>query len=181
MKKKGMLAKQAGFRKLTETAVSGLHHLAYSLTLDPEEEIRAALEEEVSDGEPRSLEGMVKEAGDDGLDAAVAEAPVIYHDNRASYRSDAVELPENYKDSGYRSADDDDDYVEVRYAFENAEQKAAGAYETQIEEQVFNNALGLHRWQSYASADEMERVENYKTSLGYAKRFLLYAMKALTF
>jgi len=158
-----------------------LHHQASTLTLDPEEEIRAALEEAVYDREPKSLEGMVKEARDDGLEAAVAEAPVIYQDNSASYSSDTFELPENYKDSGYRSADDDDEDVEVNYASKNAEYEAAKNYETQIEEQVFNNALGLHCGEAYSSADEMERVENYKISLGYAKRFLLYAMKALTF
>ncbi|MEM4246753.1 MAG: hypothetical protein QXR48_04290 [Candidatus Woesearchaeota archaeon] len=156
----------------------GLHQLAYSLTLDPEEEILNALEE--AKGQSR-LEVIVEDDEKAGLEASIAEAPVLYCDNSASYSSDAVELPENYKDSGYRAKNDDYDNVEVRYELEDMEQVTAEAYDKQIDDQVFLNAIGLHYEQTYASADEMERVESYKISLGYAKRFLIYAMKALTF
>lgn len=155
----------------------GLHHLVNSLTLDPEEEILNALEEAKGQGK---LEVIVEEQDKGGLEASIVEVPVLYQENSVSYRSDAVELPENYKDSGYREKNDDDD-VEVEYELENAEQVAAEKYDKQIDNQIFFNAMGLHYEDAYTNADEMERVENYKISLGYAKRFLIYAMKALTF
>jgi hypothetical protein len=156
----------------------GIHYLAYSLTLDPEEEIRGAIDEAKQGG----LEVIVEEEKQ-GIEAAVAETPVLYHDNSASYKSDAVELPENYKDSGYRAADDDDDNVEVNYAFEtdHAQREAEKTYIKEIDAQIVAKMFGLAYEVMYGTAEEMERVENYKQSLGNGVRFLLYDMRALNF
>ncbi len=158
----------------------GLHYLAYSLILDPEEEIRGAIEEVKEQGR---LETIIAEEKTEGIEAAVAEMPVLYHENAASYKSDAVELPENYRDSGYKAPNDDDDYVEVNYAFEtdHAQCEAAKDYVKEIDEQLFANLFGMQNTKAYATAEIRDRVENYKQALGNGIRFLLYDMRALTF
>lgn len=158
----------------------GLHYLAYSLILDPEEEIRGAIEAVKEEGR---LETIVAGEKTEGIEASVAEAPVLYHENSASYKADTVELPENYKDSGYKAPNDDDDDVEVDYAFEtdHAQCEAAKDYVKEIDKQVFANALGISHAPSYSTAEERERMENYKMSLGMGICFLLYDLRAKTF
>jgi hypothetical protein len=157
---------------------NGLHYLAYSLTLDPEQEILGAIEE-VSNS--AGLEKIVKEEPVKGIEAAVEDAPVLYQDNKASYSSEPAELPSNYKDSGYKAAQDDDDEPEVVYNADFAVEEEAKNYVKEIDEKIFANTLGLTSARHYSSAEEQEQAEFYKTSLGFSKRFLLYSMRALTF
>jgi organic radical activating enzyme len=157
---------------------NGLHYLAYSLTLDPEQEILGAIEE-VSNS--AGLEKIVKEAPAKGIEAAVEDAPVIYQDNSASYRSEAAELPSNYKDSGYKAAQDDDDKVDVNYNTDVIIEEKAKEYVKEIDTQIFANTLGFNEERSYSSLNEKQQAEFYKMSLGFGVRFLLYTMRALTF
>ncbi len=151
----------------------GLHSLAYSLTLDPAEEIRSALED-VARKDWRSLDTLLEETPD-GLEAEVQDAPVLTAGNEAQYRTDTVALPENYQDSGYTAADDDGD-AEVSYAHE----ETAERYEHEVKEHVQAQQLKMCHIELYPSAEIAERVENHKVSMGYAMRFLLYAITAAT-
>ncbi|MEM2916532.1 MAG: hypothetical protein QXT19_04205 [Candidatus Woesearchaeota archaeon] len=107
--------------------------------------------------------------------------PVIYSGNEASYRADDVELPSNYKDSEYRAADDDDDEPEVSYSAENYEAEVAKEFDSEISAELLANTLKISNTPLPMNAESAERLENYKISIGYAMRFLLYAIKAATF
>ena len=161
---------------------NGLHYLAYSLTLDPEQEILGAIEEVSKEAFTDSrLEKIVKEAPAKGIEAAVEDAPVIYQDNKASYRSEPAELPSNYKDSGYKAPQDDDDSPEVNYSPDFAVEEEAKEYAKEIDTQIFANTLGFNEERQYSSSDEKQQAEFYKMSLGFGIRFLLYTMRSLTF
>jgi hypothetical protein len=160
----------------------GFHNLAYSLTLDPEQEILGAIEAVSAEAPAGRLEKILGDDPVKGIEAAVDEAPVIYSGNEASYRSDAVELPENYKDSGYRSPKDDDDEAEVVYASPDfAVEEEAKNYVKEIDTQIFANTLGFNLERDYKSSEEKEQAEFYKMSLGFGVRFLMYTLRALTF
>ncbi len=180
MKKEGLFAKPAGFRKLTETAVSGLHYLAYLLTLDPAEEIRGAVEDARSKNwqELPSIDKILEEAPASEIEAAVEQAPVVYKGNEASYRIDAAPVQENYKDSGYKAPSDNDDDAEVSYS---SEQETAKVYDQELDAQMFANVWKQEFKPIYATAEMAERMENYKLSIGLAASFLNYAMKSATF
>ncbi len=147
--------------------------LPYSVAL---EEVRAAVAEASV-----SLDKIIEDEPAKGIEAAVAEAPVIYSGNEASYRSDAAELPGNYKDSGGRAADDDDDEPEVKYSQEDYVVEAAKAFDSEIEAELKANTLKISSIHLAPSAEAAERLETYKISIGYAMRFLLYAIKSATF
>ncbi len=161
---------------------NGLHYLAYSLTLDPEQEILGAIEEVSKEAFTDSrLEKIVKEAPAKGIEAAVEDAPVIYHDNKASYHSEPAELPSNYKDSGYKAPQDDDDKVDVNYNTDVVIEEEAKNYIQEIDEQIFAKAIGFTSERHHSSAEAQEQAEFYKMSLGFGIRFLLYSMRAWTF
>jgi hypothetical protein len=160
----------------------GLHYLAYSLTLDPGEEIRGAIEE-VSKGSSTDsrLEKIVEDAPVKGIEAAVEGAHLLYRDNKASYSSEAAELPPNYKDSGYKAPQDDDDEPEVTYSTDAAVEEEAKSYVKEIDDRIFANTLGLGSERHFLSSQEKQQSEFYRMSIGYAVQFLLYNMRALTF
>ncbi len=157
----------------------GMHSLDYSLALGPEEEIRAAIDEASSGS---SLDKIIEEEPAKGIEAAVAEAPVLYSGNSANYRTDDAELPGNYKDSGGRAADDDDDEAKVSYSQNGSYAlEAAEAFDSEIEAELKANTLKISNTHLAPSAEAAERLENYKISIGFAMRFLLYAIKSATF
>ena len=159
----------------------GLHELAYSLTLDPSEEIRGALADvsTKSWNELQSLDKLVAESMPDGIEAEVADAQVYARGNEASYRSEAVELPLNYRDSGTKAADDDED-AEVSYAFcpDIAWTEARQEYEHEVEKRVEANILKMDFMPVYSSSEMAERVKNYGISIG-SLSFVLYDIKQL--
>ncbi|MEM4240202.1 MAG: hypothetical protein QXK08_03345 [Candidatus Woesearchaeota archaeon] len=158
----------------------GMHYLAYSLTLDPEEEIKGAIED-VKSNEPKSLDNVVNEEST-GLEAAVEDAQVVYRGNDASYRSDAVELPENYKDSRYKSADDDESGQEVSYSFgtDPAMREAAVEYDKEVDGIIRAKILKTRYEEHHVSAEAAERAANYKLIIGKSMSFLLFAIKSAT-
>ncbi len=155
----------------------GLHYLAYSLTLDPAEEIRGALENVASKNwqELQSLDKLLEDTPDpETLEAEVQDVQVYANGSGAQYQTDDAELPANYQHSSYSTPDAEQD---VSYA---GWQEAAEAYEQELDTQVAASIWKMNYTPTYASAEEADRVENYKTSLGWAMRFLLYAIKAAT-
>jgi hypothetical protein len=154
----------------------GMHYLAYSLTLDPKEEILGAIEDAKS--LPDSLDKIVEEEAK-GIE--VEKAPVQYSGNEVSYRIDTVPLSENYKDSGYRAENDDSDDAEVSYALDEAERTAAEAYEKEVEAKILNDKLKIGNVNMYKSAELAERAEIHKICQGAAMSFLMYAIKSATF
>jgi len=162
----------------------GLHELAYSLTLDPAEEIRGALVDVAAKNwqELHSLDKLLGDTAEkDTLEAEVKDASVVMTGNEASYRTDTVRLPENYKDSGYKTAADDDEDAEVDYASHaDGMVQAQKTFEKEIEEKVHFLMLNLAHIKQYTSAEHRERVENHKISLGYAMQFLLTAIQMAT-
>jgi hypothetical protein len=150
--------------------------LQYSVDFYVEEEVRAAVAEASG-----SLDKIIEEEPAKGIEAAVASAPVIYSGNEASYRADAAELPENYKDSGYKAADDDDE-AEVSYSQNDSYVlEAAEEFDSEINAELKANTLKISNTHLPKSAEAAERLENYKISIGFAMRFLLYSIKATTF
>lgn len=154
----------------------GLHELAYSLTLDPAEEIRGALTDVARKSwqELQSLDKLV-DSPVEGLEAEVGDALVYARGSEANYRIEAAELPSNYRDSGYKAADDDDADAEVAYAVE-----AQKTFEKELDDQIHYSMLNLAHVKEYRSAEHRDRVENHKISLGYAMRFFLTAIKMAT-
>lgn len=160
----------------------GLHYLAYSLTRDPAEEICGALAEvSAKSWSELSLDNIVTEALPDGIEAEVADAPVTYQDNTASYRAEAAELPSNYKDSGYKSATDDDD-AEVSYSgnVDVAWEQAAETYEQQLDAKITADILKVGYEKKFVSSEQKERVENYNMVAGFGMNCLLYDIKYAT-
>jgi hypothetical protein len=155
--------------------VEGLHRLAYSLTLDPAEEIRGALESAAQKSwqELRSLDKILEERAD-GIEAEVQDAPVYVRDNGASYRADDVELPENYRHAAYDSPD-----AEVSYSFnpDVAWDEARQLYDAQLDGQAQASILQSKFVPNHKSAEEAERVKNYSISIG-SLSFVLYDIKS---
>jgi hypothetical protein len=161
----------------------GLHYLAYSLTRDPAEEIRGALAEASAKSwsELQSLDKIVEQSLPEGIEAEVADAPVAYEDNGATYQTEAVELPPNYQDSGYNSSTDDDD-ADVSYSgnVDTAWEQAGETYERQVEERVRARILKLGYEERFVSSEQKERVENYTMVVGFGMNCILYDIKAAT-
>jgi hypothetical protein len=160
----------------------GLHELAYSLTLDPAEEIHGAIEQAAAKSwkELPSLDKLLEEPLQaETLDAEVQEAPVKVAGAEAGYRSDTIALPENYQQNPY-SARGDDEEAEVSYQLSPAVNwmDAGAVYEQEIAEKAYARVLKQSHIEIYPTAEIAERVENHKLSLGWAMRFLLTAMKA---
>lgn len=158
----------------------GLHALAYSLTLDPAEEVRGALADAAAKNwqELRSLDKLLGDTAGSELEAEVEDAPVVTTGNEANYRTDAIELPANYNDSGYKRAGDDDEDAEVDYA--DGAAAAVKSFVKEIAEELHYSMLHLAHIKHYTSAEHRERVENHKISLGYAMRFFLTAIQMAT-
>ncbi len=157
---------------------AGLHGLAYCLTLDPAEEIRCALEQAANSGwrELGSLDKVLTEVSDGTIEAKVDDAPVRVSENTASYRSEAVELPENYQDSPYEQ----ESGAEVSYNAPNVDWNDAEViYDKELDQQAFCAAFKIpHGRPVYHSAEVAERVEARKIEAGFSMSFLLYALKS---
>lgn len=166
-----------------KTMGKGLHELAYSLTLDPAEEIRGAVSDvsTKSWNELQSLDTLVAESMPDGIEAEVMDAPVYARGSEASYRSEAVELPMNYRDSGYKAADDDDADAQVTYTQQDSSVQAQKTFQREIEEKMHFDMLQLQHEAHYASVEQRERVDIRKIEMGYAMRFLLTAITQACF
>lgn len=150
----------------------GLHYLAYSLTLDPAEEVRGAIDEVVK----AELNNIEKPGG---IEAAVADAPVAYSGNEASYRAESAPLPENYRDSGYKAANDDDDDAEVSYALnpDAGWQEAKQECERQMDKEIQAAALNVSYEPVYKDGASRIAAQAFK----FVNRFLgfiLYDIKA---
>lgn len=165
-----------------------LHDLACFLALDAAVEILGAIERVSSTpwDELRSLDNILESDPDENaVEVDVQDAPVYSTCYELAYRTDTVELPENYHGS---YAVDADDEVDLSYSAgsDQAMVEAAELYERQLDGEVFaNNWKVAVDWKIgmeyvYPSAEVGERVENYKLSLGYGVRFLLKTIKDLT-
>ncbi len=150
----------------------------YSVDFYVEAEVRAAIDEASSGG---SLDSILEKEPVKGIEASVAEALVLYSDNSANYRTEVVELPENYRDSGYRAADDDDDEPEVSYSANDYVLELAEAFDREMNAELIANTLKISNTHLPKSAEAAERLENYKISIGFAMRFLLYSIKSTVF
>ncbi len=150
--------------------------LEYSVSLETEEEVHSAIAEASV-----SLDKIIGEEPVKGIEAAIAESPVLYSGNEASYRADAAELPENYRDSGYKAADDDDDEPEVSYSAGDYAIEAANEFDRELDAELLANTLKISNMRIPRSAEAAERLENYKISIGFAMRFLLYSIKSAVF
>jgi hypothetical protein len=155
--------------------MEGLHQLAYSLTLDPAEEIRGALESAAQKNwqELQSLDKILEEKPD-GIEAELQDTPVYVEKNTASYRSDAVELPENYRHAAHDYPD-----AEVTYTFnpDVAWDEARQLYDAQLDSQAQASILQSKFVPVHKSAEEAERVKNYSISIG-SLSFVLYDIKS---
>jgi hypothetical protein len=155
--------------------MEGLHQLAYSLTLDPAEEIRGALESAAQKSwqELQSLDKILEERAA-GIEADVQDAPVRVGKNEASYRTDDVELPENYRHASY-----DANEAVVSYAFnpDVAWDDARQLYEEQLDQQAHFAILQSKFIPVHKTAEEAERVKNYGISIG-SLSFVLYDIRS---
>ncbi len=157
----------------------GLHYLAYSLTLDPAEEIRGALEDVAGKRcqELHSLDQLLEDAEGSALEAELKDAPVRVTGNEAQYRTDSIELPENYANE-YGGRED----VEVSYAFnpDVAWEEAKEAYEDEVEKRIQSSIIQANFLPVYPTAEMSERVKNYGISIG-SLSFVLYDIKQRNF
>lgn len=154
----------------------GLHSLAYSLTLDPAEEIRGALEDITGKNwQELSLDKLVEESAE-GLEAELKDAQVQVTDHEASYRTETAALPENYANE-YGAED-----AEVSYRFnpDVAWEEAKEVYEDEVEKRAHANIIQANFLPVYPTAEMSERVKNYGISIG-SLSFVLYDIKQRNF
>ena len=150
----------------------GLHYLAYSLTLDPVEEIKGAIDEVVNT-ELKNISASAKS----GIEAAVDGAPVVYSGNEASYRADSAPLPDNYKDFGGKATNDDEE-AEVSYNVNAGWDEAKKECEKQLDNEVKAAALNISYEPVYKDGAARIAAQAYR----FVNRFLtfiLYDIKAM--
>lgn len=166
--------KLVGLRRMRD---AGLHTLAYSLTLDPTEEVRGAIDAVANKpGDELSLDKLVAETSNDTIEAKLDDVPVRVNENTASYRTDAVELPENYQDSPYDSSQDES---EISYSAPSIDWNDAEAvYEAELDQRAFCDRFKIPQAKPvYHSAEVAERAEIHKIEKGYSMQFLEYDLK----
>lgn len=150
-----------------------LHYLAYSLTLDPAEEIRGAITDAAARSwqELQSLDKLVDEQAE-GLAAEVRDTQVVVSGAGASYRTAEVELPATYENSYAVATGTEDADPEVTYT-DSAWCEAKEAYEENVDKAVQARILNIGHIELYKTSELAERVKNYGICIG-SLSFLLY-------
>ena len=156
----------------------GLSSLEYSLM--HEAEIDRALEAAAQKTwqELHSLDSLVVEELPDGVE--MEDTPVYQRGNEAMYRVSSAELPDNYHAASYRQQEID--AKDVSYSFTLSPgavmwEAPAEAYERQLDLKAHTDIMRNSHVEIYPTAEIAGRVENYKISLGFAMRCLLYTIK----
>lgn len=157
------------------------HTLEYSLSHDASAEIRQALQDAAlrTWKELQSLDAVVERELPDGIERE--ETHVYQQDNEVRYRTEEAALPVNYTPGEYPTETEEHDSTS-NYAFTLTPadvmwETPAEAYEKQLDQKAFSEMMRSTHQEMYASAEIASRVEMYKIGLGYAMRFLLYALK----